>query len=349
MRMKKVKVGICRIYTVKKLTIPEANEFCIGFTLGDIDVVASVGTKTRHEIIGVKVTSQKVKRTNRQNNSPVPREFFKPDIFIVEIFCDIVTTHLLEIEDDLADSIFAYDTKAQDEIFKMADKKKQHLSTSLDYVAGFLDLNFEYSLARTLVFEESYLYYNDNSGCTPYGLKPNKIGSFELNKNPGWVAELMKVYDKNSNRGNWEKKAQILEWLLRAWSTRDLIHKFVSLFFIIERIIPKKLPIANINKWQEKRQKVLTLVKKYANPEELQEITEFVKGMKNRLSLPNRFESWASHIALPGWREDVTAFKLLNEKRSELINEAKLRVELRNVLGPGDVRIIENIAIRYIR
>ena len=333
--MKKVKVGICRIYSVKKLTIPEATEFCIDFTLGDIDVVASISPKTRHETFGAKLTSQKAKRAKTQTTSAGPHEFSRPGILIGETYCEIVSTLLLEVGDDLADSFLAFDTNAKDEIFKIADKKKQHLFSSLDYVAGFVDLNLDYSLARTLVFEQSYAYYDDSSGCTASSQKTNKIGSFGLNKNPGWVAEFMQVYPTNSDRNDWEKKAQILAWLIRAWSTRDLIHKFISLFFIVERIIPRNLPVANINKWQEKRQKVLTLVKKYANPEELQEITEFVKGMKNRISLPNRFESWAAHIMLPGWREDVIAFELLNEKRSKLINVVKLRVKLRDVLGSG--------------
>jgi hypothetical protein len=333
---------------VKKLTIHGTNEFCIDFALGDIDVLASVGPKTRHEIMETGFTSQKIKRKERYTRRGLP-EFSQPADFIAETYCELVSTCLLDVEDETADLFLNYDVRAKDEIFKIADRKRQHLFTSLDYVAGFIDLHFDYSLTRTLVSEETYAYYNDHSGCTICGHKAKSIGSFELNKNNGWVAGIMQDYHKNLNKGNWEKKAQILGWLLRAWDTRDLIHKFVSLFFIIERIIPKRLPMGNINKWKDKRQKVLALVQAHANPEDLQEITEFVKGMKNRLSLPNRFESWASRITLPGWEKDVTAFKLLNEKRNELINAAKLRFELRSVLNSEDVRIIEAIAIRYIR
>ena len=147
----------------------------------------------------------------------------------------------------------------------------------------------------------------------------------------------------------WERASEVLAWLLRAWAAKDSVLKFVSLFIPLECVIPA-VPKKELNEWEwmKKRQAIFSLVKKHPEEQDREDLSRFITGLLISPPLAERFANWANKAALPGWKNDVAAFRRFYKMRNSLVHRGQPGVEFRVTVEPGDVRTLEDIAERYV-
>ena len=145
----------------------------------------------------------------------------------------------------------------------------------------------------------------------------------------------------------WEKASEVLAWLLRAWGAEDPILRFVSLFIPLDCIIPG-MPHSK-DAWEQTRSELLALIQKQSQAEECDQLINFVTELRFQSpSIVSRFEVWATQAALPGWTQDIAAFKQFQKMRNLLVHAGRKGFESRITVGEKDVRTLEDITERYV-
>ncbi len=148
---------------------------------------------------------------------------------------------------------------------------------------------------------------------------------------------------------SWQNTSEVLAWLLRAWSDADPIQRFVALFIPLECVIPA-IPKKELNEseWGRKRTALLDLAKAHPDKAQRKALSGMIKGTLVNPPLFERFKSWATQAALPGWKSDIAAFKRFYQMRNRLVHQGTSQVELKVTLEREDVRSLEDITERYI-
>ena len=127
----------------------------------------------------------------------------------------------------------------------------------------------------------------------------------------------------------WERAAEVLAWLLRAWAAKDAVLEFVSLFTPIECVIPG-VPKKELNEWEKNRQTILALVTQHGEIQDRKDLSGFVTRLRvPPQPLAERFANWAAKAALPGWKSDVAAFRRFSRTRNSLLHAGQPGVEFR--------------------
>jgi predicted fused transcriptional regulator/phosphomethylpyrimidine kinase len=83
--------------------------------------------------------------------------------------------------------------------------------------------------------------------------------------------------------------------------------------------------------------------------EDRDQLANFVTELRFQSpSIISRFETWAAQAALPGWAQDVAAFKQFQKMRNSLVHAGRKGFEPRVTVGKKDVRTLEDITERYV-
>ena len=350
--MKKVRVGLGRLYNAHACSLLGRKEIDMGFHFGAIDVHAYVGPKTRHIVLAMKVGPDKPideklrsSHVTRERGYDVP----SPEIFPADLYAELVATQLLEVEDALATAFYDRDDTARKEMLRRAREQKALFTSALDYTAGVLGLRLHHLLVSTPILEQCYAYRRKGE---PYAfsivLQVKNIGAYQFDATDEGVGAVKKRLPQLQPKWRWEKAAEVLAWLLRAWAAKDSVLKFVSLFTPLECVIPG-VPKNELDEWEKNRKAILALVKEHAEVQDRKNLTGFLTGLRvPPQPLAERFGNWAAKAALPGWKNDVTAFRKFSKMRNSLLHAGQPDVEFRITVEPDDVRTLEDIAERYV-
>jgi hypothetical protein len=349
--MKTVRVGYSRLYNARGCSLLGRDEVLLRFTFGAIDVEAYVGPNKRHTILGFKVGPPLPKDPTVRERMSQARgyDWPPPEKFPADLYTELVATEAIEIDDALAAAFHGRDEAARDEMLCIARERESSLITALDYVAGILGLRLHSLLVRTPITEQHYAYRDKDA---PYAVSASlhlKVGAtykWDVS-DEGLTATKSKM--PTLRRGwTWEKAAEVLAWLLRAWAAEDPVLEFVSLFIPLECVIPE-LPIVGKGAWDQKRSAVLAIIEKEASAQDRNELSNFLADLRSTPPpLASRFKKWATDAALPGWEQDVAAFAQFNRMRNLLVHAGNRRVKSRITVAADDVRTLEDIAARYV-
>ena len=89
-------------------------------------------------------------------------------------------------------------------------------------------------------------------------------------------------------------------------------------------------------------------MRNHAEEQNREDLSRFVTGLLVSPPLAERFANWAAKAALPGWKNDVAAFRRFYKMRNSLVHQGQAGVEFRVTVEPEDVRTLEDIAERYV-
>jgi len=349
--MKTVRVGHSRLYNARGCSLLGRDEVLLRFTFGAIDVEAYVGPNPRHIILGFKVGPPQPKAPEVRDRLARARgyDWPPPEKFPADLYTELAATEEIQVDDALAVAFQARDKAARDEMLRRAAEREPSLTTALDYVAGVLGLCLHSLFVRTPIVEQHYAYRAEGA---PYAIGTNM--SLKVRATYQWdVSDAGLTVTKSRmptlRRGRtWEKAAEVLAWLLRAWAAEDPVLEFVSLFIPLERVIPE-LPPMGKDAWDQKRSAILAIIEKEASAQDRNELSKFLTDLRSPPSpLASRFKRWATDAALPGWEQDIVAFTQFNKMRNLLVHAGNRRVKSHITVAADDVRTLEDMAARYV-
>jgi hypothetical protein len=348
--MTTVRIGYSRLYNARGCSLRGRDEVLLRFTFGTINVEAYVGPNPRHIIAAFKIGPAEPKDATVRGRVSRAREYELPfpETFPTDFYTELVATEAIEVDDALAAAFHGRDEVARAEMLRRAEEREPLLTTALDYVAGVLGLRLHYVLVRTPITEQRYAYRDKGA---PYAfstrLHVKVIATHEWDvSDEGLTATKSRM--PTLRRGwTWEKAAEVLAWLLRAWAAEDPVLEFVSLFIPLECVIPK-LPMMGKDAWDQRQRAVLAIIEKEA-AQDYNELSKFVTALRPPPPpLASRFEKWAADAALPGWKRDIETFRRFNRMRNSLLHAGTAGAKSHVVVEADNVRTLEDIAARYV-
>jgi hypothetical protein len=349
--MKTVLVGYSRLYNARGCSLLGNDEALLRFSVGAIEVEAYVGPTPRYSVAVFKIGPAEPKDPAARSRSPRGKEYDLPlrDNYPADIYTELVAKRSIDVDDALAEAFHGRDKAAQAEILRRAKEQESSLISAIDYVAGVLGLRVHSLLVRTPITEQSYAYRDKGA---PYALRValrvEIVGTHDWDVSDEGLSETKSRMPVLRKQWTWESASEVLAWLLRAWATEDPVVKFVSLFIPLESVIPE-VPRAGRDAWDHHRSALLVLVEEEATAPDRKELSKFLTDLRPPPNpLNSRFKYLATEAALPGWKNDVTAFTEFNRMRNQLVHAGNKRVKPHVTVAAGDVRTLEDIAARYV-
>jgi hypothetical protein len=350
--MKTVRVGYGRLYNAGHCSLLGREEVNMRFDLEGVNVLAHVGPKTRHIVLTMKVghdepMDEKLRSgyVTRERGYDLP----SPEIYPANLYAELVATQAIEVEDTLAAAFYGRDKDARGEMLRKAWARQSRFTSALDYTAGVLGLRLHPLLVSTPILEQCYAYRRNGE---PYALSIRlqfkRLGAYKFDATDEGVSALKKWLPQLQPKWTWERAAEVLAWLLRAWAAKDSVLRFVSLFIPLECVMTVGKKELSESEWWKKRQAIFALVENHAEEKERKDLRGFIKGSLISAPLAERFANCAMKAALPGWKNDVEAFRRFYKMRNSLVHRGQSDVEFRITVEPEDVRTLEDIAERYV-
>ncbi|WP_411725479.1 hypothetical protein [Methyloglobulus sp.] len=345
--MKAVRVGYSKIFNASGCSLLGRDEILLRFNFSAINVEVYVGPNPRHMIASFTIGQEEPKDAKSIDHVSREQEYttLSPENYPANLYTELVATQFIEVDDALASAFHSRNEVARDKILPKAEEGESSLITALDFVAGVLGLRLHKFLVSTPITEQRYAYRdNGTSYAISASLAFNCIATHDWDVSEGFRMPITKLQKQWTS----EKAAEVLAWLLRAWAAKDPVLEFVSLFIPLECVIPR-LAIAEKDTWNQKRSALLAIIENVEASQDSKELSKFLKELHPpQPSLASRFEKWATDVALPGWEQDVMAFKHFQKMRNSLVHAGNKHVKSLITVVADDVRTLENIAARYV-
>jgi hypothetical protein len=347
--MKIIRIGLGRLYNADGCSLLGRDEILLPFPLGSIEVLAYIGSKPRHIVGTFTIGSRQSHNPKAKDSVSLEYVVPSPEKFPSDFYLELVAVQRIEVDDVVYATFQANHIGAREEVLRKADDQRSSLNAALDCVAGILGLRLHNLLVTTPITEQLYAYRDNSTSYAFSASLPVKVTeSYELDVSDEDLAAIRNRIPRLKRTWPPEKAAEILAWLLRAWAAEDSVLEFVSLFIPLERVTPN-LPSTENSSWEQKRRALIALIEKKAGNQDLLELRHFIAEIQAPSpSLASRFENWARRAALPGWKEDVAAFKEFQRMRNSLVHAGKKGVKSHVTVRENDVRTLEDIAERYI-
>jgi len=245
------------------------------------------------------------------------------------LYTEIICLEELQISDEEYSKIESGDAALKDKYLKQAMKKSEKYLKVINWFAGVIGLRFHRLFVVEPVTENCFVCKQDlyNFAMPIYGLVLEVIDPVTLNETGVSLLKEVHAIFPNTTE-DLEKFGTAFEWLLRAWTVRDSIDRFMALF------IPLEIMLNNANiSFKPTNQDIIQSLEKFVqDPTTLQEAKERIQGWKPPLA--GQFEFLAKKYALAGWEQDVKAFRKFNRMRNELFHGRSTRVtELIDIPG----------------
>jgi hypothetical protein len=280
-------------------------------------VRAYIGPNPQHIIGTWTVGPSQPQDPAAQKTVYVGREYVvpSPEKFPSDFYTELVAVQQIKVKGDLASAFQSRDMQARAEILRIAEEHRPSFTMALDCVAGILGLRLHSLLVTTPITEQLYAYRDKGS---PYAFTMSLpimvTESYLLDISNEGLEAIRAKMPLLERKWTWEKASEILAWLLRAWGAEDPILRFVSLFIPLDCVIPGMPP--SKDDWEQRRRELLSLIQMQSQAEDRDQLANFVTELRFQSpSIISRFETWAAQAALPGWAQDVAAFKQFQKMR----------------------------------
>lgn len=350
------RIGYRRLYDAMGCSLNSRSELDLNCAIGEIEVKVYIGPKPK---LGIVLSSGQGKYIVPGEISPVfkveykkdPKDSSYPRNFFTEILC----LKRVEIDDDLSVKFHAKDTDAQNELLSLAQKNSGEFKDASDLIAGVLGLRFHPQFVLEKICENFFAVRAEDD--LPFqiagpwmqileSLSLNPLGEDMLTKHIGWLSQA----DPSAQ----EFGSSVLTWLLRAWTEREALVKFLAFFIPIEMILGGYK--GSIESEMEKKENIkqiqnLILAHGGDNAKPLADFFQKITG-NLRPSLLSRFEQMARDAKIDGWEADVIAFQRFNTVRNSLLHRGEDEIQLATTVNyqniQDETRQLEDLTERYV-
>jgi hypothetical protein len=350
--MAEERLGYRRLYDSVGCSLVDREELHFSFSLGDLYLEVYLGPRPK---LGITVSQSGKYIVPGEASLMITAEYKKdatessyPRHFFTEICC----SKLVEIPEEISIAFRAKDPKGHNELLRLAEQDAKRFISAADLISGTIGLRFHRQFVLELINENFFALRGDDdytfNQASP-GLE--LLEGIALNpKGAEALGNLLTAIGQAATEAR-DFGASALVWLLRSWSERDTISKFVALFIPIEIILagyrgtPDKETLENVSK-------IRSLIDLHGQSESKNLLAFFNKIVgQQRPSLVSRFEEMARTAQLEGWEADVVAFRRFNSIRNKLLHRGEQQVQL--VISLADklqeeTHQLEDIAERYV-
>jgi len=265
-----------------------------------------------------------------------------------DLFCEIRCMLPVDVHDDLSAAFRRDGAEAHKELLRLAEEHRDALHDAADVISGVLALQFHRQLVLDLL-EENYIVLKPD-GDYAYNFRGpwlEVLGQVELTDIG--IAALRDILEAVGKAGTSAKvfAAKVFRWLLKAWSERDAIDRFIAFFIPIEVILSGQRA-GSQTEFRKGAHGLRQLIKKHGG-DQRREMLRLVNKLveRQRPSLEERFEDFAREAGMDGWEDDVLAFKEFNQMRNQLLHRGESKVKLSVSITKEVSKQLEDLAIRY--
>jgi hypothetical protein len=339
-------VGYRRLFDAAGCSLAQGDELRLRFPLGSpIQAEVYLGPKPR---FGVTVTSGeefiipdgqsacicKIDHQGDASKSSYPRHFF------TEICCSLE----VETPEELSAAFRQQDPNANDPVLNLVAARAKELKNAADLVAGVIGLRFHRQFVIKVVCEDFYALRPDDYALQAYGPAAEVLEAISLNESGRKSLPQLLEACGAADPAEQAFAGSVLHWLLRAWTERDAITRFVALFVPLEMILDgSSRPPAP--EWQTLRELVTA-----HGGEQCLDLLAFLDRRRSvdRPSLNDRFEILARASGHPRWETDVQAFRRFNHLRNDLLHRGEPAVRFHITVGENEAHEMGDLAERYV-
>jgi hypothetical protein len=199
------------------------------------------------------------------------------------------------------------------------------------------------------LLNENFIAFHNEKHVTNYaGSSVQNLEAIQLNEmGISTIHQLFTEISKTEDQLT-RKRSRILGWLMRTWAEQEIVSKFNALFIPLEMIlsgIQGELPESQCKQTEA----LQNLIDTYGGADK-----ETYKSLLNKLvrnqrpSLIGRFNMFAEQAKMPGWEDDIKAFKKFNTIRNSLMHRGDPNVSIHVLVGESDLHALEDLTERYI-
>jgi len=351
--MGNVKVGYRRLYDAMGCSISGQEEWTATFPIAGYSAEVYIGSKPIYGVAYNKISSPKYQVPDEPTplvifeyqkdaaKSSYPRKFFTE----IAVFEDLV------VPEEIFTGFTQGDPKSHQPLLDIVAKDNRKRAKIADAIAGAIGLRFHCQFVMEVVCE-NLLAIRSPEDWTLQMVGPavqvleapalNQLGIRMLDQ------LLPRLGQTSENAISFGSKA--LEWLLRAWVEHDPVSKFTFLFIALEVVLGKVQKTENPS--SESASRIKFLIESQTTETQEQDLLYFEKAVRvyerQPISLSDRFELLAQDAKMPGWENDVSAFRMFNRVRNTLVHQGDSNLDLQVSVSEDEIRQLEDLTERYV-
>ncbi len=248
-----------------------------------------------------------------------------------------------------ADTVDADNVATRDFLLKQADIRRSEFKNVINLVAGIVGLRFHRQFVLELLNENALAWEGQEPFKRFAGPVVEILEPLFLNDNGIKHLEGIGEKLKSLSCEDAQEYSLIFHWLLRAWHERDILYQFIDLFIPLECVL-NMLSDAKINIEDKRKAKTIrTSIKKYAG-ENSKDLLHFFNKLFEclRPTLDETFVELAQIAKLPGWENDIEAFRKFKRMRNDLFHGSGKDVKQKLSVGDNEVREFSDLVERYV-
>ena len=236
--MGKERIGYRRLYDAIGCSLAKGKEIFIPFSIGGIQAEVYLGPKPK---LGIMVNHSERYIVPGANSLFLNSEYKSdaaasnyPRNFFVEILCSI----LVDVPENVSIGFQKKEASANSQLLHLAEQNSEYFCSVTDLIAGVIGLRIHRQFVIEMINENYFARRNSGDSAFNYSSPALEVlEGISLNENGIVIlSNLLNYIGKVDSRVR-KVGAAALTWLLRAWSERDTISKFVALFIPLEIVL----------------------------------------------------------------------------------------------------------------
>ncbi len=346
------KVGYRRLYDSMGCSIVNNQLFHLVFPLGQhLQVEVYMGAKPKFGILIEKDHDDYLIPGSKASIGQYSYHLDATEsLYLRSFFTEIACLRELEVTADLSEAFHRNDPQASNELLQLVAKDEDEYRVVADLISGIIGLRFHPQFVMKLLNENFIALRETDHAITLPSSPIQTLEGIQLNT-PG-IDHMSHLFPAISSITDKQIRStgKILGWLMRAWAEKDDVSKFNALFIPIEMIlegIKGEMP----QDQREQIERLENLIDTYCGEDKEKEV---LKGLLARLvksqrpSLIDRFNIFAEQAKLPGWKNDIKAFKKFNGIRNSLLHRGDPNVRTHVTVGENEIHALEDLTERYV-
>ncbi len=258
------------------------------------------------------------------------------------VFTEVHCWKEFELSDEVATGLLKDDEHAKQAAMLEASEHQTILTTAADLAAGIVALRIHKQFVLQFAADAYFVQLGNKASGVTHSKHVEALDPILLDR--ATVTRIVSdwqipVFGKADT---WQKNAQLLRWLLKAWDEQDNINRFVSLFLPLELLLEAQRPddqepdkLKSSLSDRELKGLLKQMIHKHGG-EHKRELRDYLNLLEpKRPSLLSRFRAYASRTGIPNWEKDVEAFERFNRMRNDLFHGRGLRAFEYETLAPG--------------
>ncbi len=263
-----------------------------------------------------------------------------------DCFLEIVLSFDYEATEKISSGLLKKDQESREYLLGIIKKESELFEKLIDSIVGIIGLKFHPQFTLKNLIENRLILSGPEPVSSFVGPSVKMLESVNL---VDQASVLLNGYVKALESINDEvlaKAGGVFHWLIKAWSEKDPIAKFIYLFIPLEGILGSDSEMPN--EAHKKIEILEELVKKTdsGDKEELLSFLDFTKK-KYGPNLNARFEEFSQKSGIPGWEKDVEVFRKFNRMRNLLVHAGRKNIST-HINIAEETRTLEDLVERYL-